>query len=237
VSLEEIPAKKLRLTKPSKSAALHLDLCKASCATDALQLLLSFSRKPVETESESDNSVRLKIASLLGLLSKTQGFSPDCIVEDAVNTLSTEKSHQVLAQLLDTLLIIGSQLPDKFSIIQRLIAVACKHLSNTYFGVRNKCLQLLGCLGTVDQPLGKETDAGPSSPRDVQGVISDYFQDQDPRVRTAAIKAMLQLHERGMKIQQTIYNQACKLLSDDYEQVRSAAVQMVWVLSQLYPER
>ncbi|TRZ02147.1 hypothetical protein DNTS_014240 [Danionella cerebrum] len=47
---------------------------------------------------------------------------------------------------------------------------------------------------------------------------------------------MLQLHERGMKIQQTIYNQACKLLSDDYEQVRSAAVQMVWVLSQLYPE-
>lgn len=31
--------------------------------------------------------------------------------------------------------------------------------------------------------------------------------------------------------------QACLLLSDDYEQVRSAAVQMVWVLSQLYPER
>lgn len=33
------------------------------------------------------------------------------------------------------------------------------------------------------------------------------------------------------------FPQACKLLSDDYEQVRSAAVQMVWVLSQLYPER
>ncbi|KAK6296793.1 hypothetical protein J4Q44_G00329350 [Coregonus suidteri] len=47
---------------------------------------------------------------------------------------------------------------------------------------------------------------------------------------------MLQLHERGMKIQHTIYNQACRLLCDDYEQVRSAAVQMVWVLSQLYPE-
>lgn len=31
--------------------------------------------------------------------------------------------------------------------------------------------------------------------------------------------------------------QACRLLSDDYEQVRSAAVQMVWVLSKLYPER
>lgn len=105
---------------------------------------------------ESDNSVRLKIASLLGLLSKTQGFSPDCIVDDAVNTLSNEsmsgyfvrckkhlcrlvfvrysqclflcvsESHQVLAQLLDTLLIIGTQLPDKTAVIQRLIDVACK---------------------------------------------------------------------------------------------------------------
>lgn len=51
VSLEEVPAKKLRLTKPSKSAALHLDLCKASSPTDALQHLLSFARKPVEAES------------------------------------------------------------------------------------------------------------------------------------------------------------------------------------------
>ncbi|XP_078140201.1 integrator complex subunit 4 isoform X2 [Centroberyx gerrardi] len=250
---EEAPAKKLRLSKPSKSAALHIDLCKATNSTDALQYLLQFARKPVEAESvegvvrillehyykETDNSVRLKIASLLGLLSKTQGFSPDCIVDDAINTLNNEKSHQVLAQLLDTLLVIGTQLPESPAVRQRLIEMACKHLSDTYFGVRNKCLQLLGCLGTVDTPLTKDSEGLGTSTggaRDVQSVISDYFGDQDPRVRTAAIKAMLQLHERGMKIYQIIYDQACRLLSDDYEQVRSAAVQMVWVLSQLYPE-
>ncbi|XP_074536533.1 integrator complex subunit 4 [Halichoeres trimaculatus] len=249
---EEAPAKKLRLSKPSKSAALHIDLCKATNSTDALQYLLQFARKPVEAESvegvvrillehyykETDNSVRLKIASLLGLLSKTQGFSPDCIVDDAINTLSNEKSHQVLAQLLETLLIIGTQLPESPTIRQRLIEMAYKHLSDTYFGVRNKCLQLLGCLGTVDTPLkdseGPSTSSGGS--RDVQSIISDYFGDQDPRVRTAAIKAMLQLHDRGIKIHEIVYEQACRLLSDDYEQVRSAAVQMVWVLSQLYPE-
>ncbi|XP_076846928.1 integrator complex subunit 4 [Brachyhypopomus gauderio] len=251
---EEVPAKKLRLTKPSKSAALHIDLCKATNPTDALQYLLSFARKPVEAESvegvvrillehyykEVDNSVRLKIASLLGLLSKTPGFSPDCIVDDVISTLNNDKSKQVLAQLLDTLLVIGTHLPENTTVTQRLIDVACKHLNCTFFGVRNKCLQLLGCLGTVDKPLSKESEPGASStatpPRDVLSLISDYFSDQDPRVRTAAIKATLQLHERGMKLQQTIYNQACKLLSDDYEQVRSAAVQMVWVLSQLYPE-
>ncbi|XP_014842374.1 PREDICTED: integrator complex subunit 4 [Poecilia mexicana] len=250
---EEAPAKKLRLSKPSKSAALHIDLCKAASATDALQYLLEFARKPVEAESvegvirillehyykETDNSVRLRIASLLGLLSKTNGFSPDCVVDDVINTLGNEKSHQVLAQLLDSLLVIGGQLPESPAVRRRLVQVACKLLSDTNFGVRNKCLQLLGFLGTVETPLTKDGE-GPSSSlggvRDVQSIISTYFSDQDPRVRTAALKAMLQLHERGMKIHQIIYEQACRLLSDDYEQVRSAAVQMVWVLSQLYPE-
>uniref|UniRef100_A0A2K6FWC8 Integrator complex subunit 4 n=2 Tax=Lemuriformes TaxID=376915 RepID=A0A2K6FWC8_PROCO len=245
---EEIATKKLRLTKPSKSAALHIDLCKATSPADALQYLLQFARKPVEAESvegvvrillehyykENDPSVRLKIASLLGLLSKTAGFSPDCIMDDAINILQNEKSHQVLAQLLDTLLAIGTKLPENQAVQMRLVDVACKHLTDTSHGVRNKCLQLLGNLGSLEKSVTK--DAEGLAARDVQKIIGDYFSDQDPRVRTAAIKAMLQLHERGLKLHQTIYNQACKLLSDDYEQVRSAAVQLIWVVSQLYPE-
>lgn len=31
-----------------------------------------------------------------------------------------------------------------------------QHLSDMYFGVRNKCLQLLGCLGMVDSLLSKD---------------------------------------------------------------------------------
>ncbi|XP_067389343.1 integrator complex subunit 4 isoform X2 [Emydura macquarii macquarii] len=245
---EEISAKKLRLTKPSKSAALHVDLCKATSPADALQYLLQFARKPVEAESvegvvrillehyykENDASVRLKIASLLGLLSKTAGFSPDCIMDDAINTLQNEKSHQVLAQLLDTLLVVGMKLTENPAVRMRLVDVACKYLTDSSHGVRNKCLQLIGCLGSVEKGVTKETES--LATKDVQKIIGDHFNDQDPRVRTAAIKAMLQLHERGLKLQQTIYSQGCKLLSDDYEQVRSAAVQLVWVLSQLYAE-
>ncbi|XP_053564658.1 integrator complex subunit 4 isoform X2 [Bombina bombina] len=246
--LEDLSAKKLRLTKPSKSASLHIDLCKATSAADALQYLLQFARKRVEADSvegvvrillehyykENDTSVRVKIASLLGLLSKTSGFCPDCIVDDVINTLQNEKSHQVLAQLLDTLLEIGMKLLDNAPLRMRLVDVACKHLTDTSHGVRNKCLRLIGCLGFVEKSTGKEAEN--TSVKDVQKIIGDYFSDQDPRVRTAAIKAMLQLHERGMKLQQTMYNQACKLLTDDYEQVRSAAVELIWVLSQLYPE-
>ncbi|XP_020358700.1 integrator complex subunit 4-like isoform X2 [Oncorhynchus kisutch] len=73
------------------------------------------------------------------------------------------------------------------------------------FSVRNKCLQLLSCLGNVDTPLNKDGQvlvpamigggasgvSGGVCVRDAQSVISDYFSNQDPRVRTAAIKAML----------------------------------------------
>lgn len=41
------------------------------------------------------------------------------------------ESHQVLAQLLDTLLVIGTQLPESPIVRQRLIEVACK-VTHTY---------------------------------------------------------------------------------------------------------
>ncbi|XP_055521828.1 integrator complex subunit 4 [Leucoraja erinacea] len=245
---DEIPAKKLRLAKPSKSAALHVDLCKSTNSTEALQYLLQFAKKPVEAESvegvvrilldhyykESESSVRLKIASLIGLLSKTSGFLPDCIVDEVIVALNNEKSHQVLAQLLDTMLLIGVQLQENLPLSFRLVDIGCKHLLDTSHIVRNKCLQLVGCLGSLERLGVKELEN--VATKDVQRIISDSFSDQDPRVRTAAMKAMLQLHERGMKLQQTIYCQACRALSDDYEQVRSVAVQLVWVLSQLYAD-
>ncbi|XP_009866294.1 PREDICTED: integrator complex subunit 4 [Apaloderma vittatum] len=148
--------------------------------------------------------------------------------------MGRSKSHQVLAQLLDTLLVIGTKLTENPSVRMRLVEVACKHLTDSSHGVRNKCLQLIGCLGPVEKGAAKEVES--QAAKDVQKIIGDHFNDQDPRVRTAAIKAMLQLHERGLKLHQAIYGQACKLLADDYEQVRSAAVQLIWVLSQLYPE-
>ncbi|XP_070293680.1 integrator complex subunit 4 isoform X2 [Salvelinus sp. IW2-2015] len=256
---EEAPAKKLRLTKPSKSAALHIDLCKASNPTDALQYLLHFARSSVEAESvegvvrillehyykEQDNSVRLKIASLIGLLSKTQNFNPESILDDTLNTFNTEKSHQVLAQLLDTLLVIGTHLPESLIVRHRLIEVAYKHLSDTYFGVRNKCLQLLGCLGNVDTPLNKDGQGlvpaviGGSAPgvsggvcvRDAQSLISDYFADQDPRVRTAAIKAMRKrtAHERAKELYTSGEFSSGRKWADDApkEKVDTSAVNLI----------
>ncbi|XP_039300674.1 integrator complex subunit 4-like, partial [Nilaparvata lugens] len=44
------------------------------------------------------------------------------------------------------------------------------------------------------------------------------------------------LHERGIKVDVSIYNQTCASLKDDYEVVRKAALKLVWLLGQTYPE-
>lgn len=66
-----------------------------------------------------------------------------------------------------------------------------QHLADTSHGVRNKCLQLLGNLGSLEKTATKDSDS--TAVRDVQKIIGDYFSDQDPRVRTAAIKAMVNM--------------------------------------------
>lgn len=63
------------------------------CSVIIINITLGISEYVIS--QEVDNSVRLKIASLLGLLSKTPGFSSDCIVDDVISTLNHDsKSFQ-----------------------------------------------------------------------------------------------------------------------------------------------
>ena len=81
------------------------------------------------------------------------------------------------------------------------ISVFLQHLTDTSHGVRNKCLQLLGNLGSLEKSVTKDTEG--LAVRDVQKIIGDYFSDQDPRVRTAAIKAMVN------RVMETKWGQFC----------------------------
>ncbi|CAG8559402.1 4298_t:CDS:10, partial [Acaulospora colombiana] len=67
----------------------------------------------------------------------------------------------------------------------------------------------------------------------IRDVICGFGSDPDPR---AALKALLQLHRRGCKLDMSLYNMCVTCLSDDYEEVRIEALSLIWVLSTIHPE-
>ncbi|KAI8642763.1 armadillo-type protein [Parasitella parasitica] len=70
----------------------------------------------------------------------------------------------------------------------------------------------------------------------VQKIVSNYTRDSDPRVRKSALDALVQMHLRGCPLDLAIYNLSVASLRDDYEEVRMGGLNLMGVLSSLYPE-
>nr|CAD7395237.1 unnamed protein product [Timema cristinae] len=67
-------------------------------------------------------------------------------------------------------------------------------------------------------------------------LVGDYTHSDEGRVRSAAFRAMMTLHDRGLTLDPSVYSEACLALKDDYEIVRQEALRLVWVLGRTYPE-
>lgn len=214
--------------------------------TETLQRLITFSKKlPVPCDQvksnalkllehfskQSDTSVRTKIAWLLGKLCQTARFYPGVVLNNIIPFLESETSSQVLAQLWSSVTGCVKNLATEKKIHKELIDLACKSLLNNSHRVRSECLLFLGNISTVE----KGQDAK-NEKRNIQTIIGDYFGDPEPRVRSNALQAMILLHQRCQKLELQVYGQVCSALSDDYEGVRCSALNLVWILSQIYPE-
>ncbi|KAI8056522.1 armadillo-type protein [Gilbertella persicaria] len=71
---------------------------------------------------------------------------------------------------------------------------------------------------------------------EIQKIISNYARDSDPRVRKSALDALFQMHIRGCPLDLTIYSLSVASLRDDYEEVRMGGLNLMGVLSSLYPD-
>ncbi|GLH06977.1 Integrator complex subunit 4 [Gryllus bimaculatus] len=242
------PLKKLRLVKKvvtSGSASAYVGLLeKSKSSNDALQILLriSDSMKFQEEEltdairklsdhfqQESESAVRAKILCLFGDMGREASVDLQVIIDEIVQLLKKETSHKVLAQGISALLRLGCLWSDNLSLHQRLVLVAKQYLSDTSHLVKCKCLELIGEL----QPLGGTGETGAQA---VLRLIGDYSHSEEARVRSAAFRTMITLHQRGLRLDPTLYSEVCLALKDDYEIVRQAALQLVWILGQSYPE-
>lgn len=240
------PVKKLRLVQRLPEPEIQLNLQGLS-ANDALKALLKFetslpllgaSLGPVINSllehygREKEPVVRGKIAGLLGRLSKIPGISAENLAEELIALLVKEESQKTKSQLISALSVIGQSAANQKTLHKQLVSIAQQNLTSDSHCIRRSCLSLIGCLASCDLPRG-DSDTGEL---DAQKLLESFFQDQDSRVRSSALEALLMLHERGVKLDQVMYKSVCEALNDDFEGVRLAAVQIVWVLCHLYPD-
>ncbi|XP_060575601.1 integrator complex subunit 4-like [Ruditapes philippinarum] len=146
---------------------------------------------------------------------------------------NTSESQKAKSQLISSLSVIGQSAASLKELHKQLVDTAIQNLTSDSHHIRSSCLSLIGHLESHDLPKGDNKD---DDVTDVQKLLEKFFQDQDSRVRSSAFEALLTFHERGVKLDESLYKAAWEALNDDYEGVRLAAIQVVWVLSHLYPE-
>ncbi|CAG8494207.1 2471_t:CDS:10 [Acaulospora morrowiae] len=126
--------------------------------------------------------------------------------------------------------------------IKSLCVYAYVDLTDSHYSIRSACIGLLSSLVPIINQIERNNDQNFGEVLDelkglqIRDVIRRFGSDPDPRVRSASLKALLQLHLRGCKLDRSLYNMCVTCLSDDYEEVRIEALSLIWVLSTIYPE-
>ncbi|XP_022098018.1 integrator complex subunit 4-like [Acanthaster planci] len=230
------------------SCTLFLPTLEGSSADQALTTLLDFGSNlthlsSAQTESVAQSilkqyqqqastyiSVKVKLLQLLSQVALTPGFRVAALAGELLTLLTSTESHRVKVQLLSSLTSLGRSLFDHADIHDKMVEAAKQHLSDLHHTVRCECLSLIGALSTIERVGSKKEE------KKYQRLLCTYIDDQDPRVRQSALKAMLTLHQRGQRLDLSIYQQSVKVLSDDFDGVRLAALKLIWVLSHVYPE-
>lgn len=233
------PIKKLKLTKkPTQaSASVYVGLLESSkTSNDALQLLLrisdtlQFKEEDIPTivkkladhfNQQSESAVRVKILSLFCNIGALPGADAVYIIDHTMKLIKRDTSHKVIAQGLLTMLKLSENLSPADTLLVKIYNIAKVYLKDTNHWVKRICLRIIGHLRLGDNVR----------------IVSDYIHSQDARVRSAALDTLVLLHENGEKLDVSMYGDACEALNDDYEIVRAAALKIVCLIGNTYPEK
>eukprot|EP00124_Ichthyophonus_hoferi_P003846 Ihof_evm4s365 gene=Ihof_evmTU4s365 len=184
---------------------------------------------------ERDKIVLMKVIELLGHLAKHPSVSV-VMVTHLLISLEGNASKKVRAQLLTALhsIVRAKPLP---GLAQRVMQLAIDSLPIMDAVVRSRALLLLTYLADVAAVNEKEKrNHGNTqlSMGSLQLLVATYFTDSDPRVRSAALDGMFVLHQKGVKLNLSLYDAAVDALRDDFSSVRLGAMTLLWVLGHVY---
>ncbi|KAG9305653.1 hypothetical protein G9A89_022575 [Geosiphon pyriformis] len=203
----------------------------------------------LKLRDERDKDVKVLLVLLLEKLAHDPSIDCRSILETLQNELqsdSTKLKYQIYNSIMGILKYKKLDQIDTASFrdtIHSLTLHAIQELSDSHSRIRSAALLLLASLSPINKRIKNliYENGGPMKNPDflsdveIQTVMRNFGHDTDPRVRRTALKAMLLLHQRGSELDPNLYNLTCQCLKDDYEEVRSAALSLIWVLGSLHP--
>ncbi|KAK3805186.1 MAG: armadillo-type protein [Benniella sp.] len=195
--------------------------------------------------TEADKGVKILLIQVLQ--NGFEGASMDgrSTVEHLLSQLHAD-STEVRVQIYDTIsyiIKIGRLLRTNLSninTIRAIVTASIAELKDRHHRIRSAVLQLIAQLAPLlkssDLPLAPASSQHHSYTQyDIQRIVSNYVTDPEPRVRKNACKALLELHRQGFKLGLALYDAATQALLDDYQEVRLEGLDLVFLLSGLYP--
>ncbi|GIY64400.1 integrator complex subunit 4 [Caerostris extrusa] len=213
------PAKRLRIIKKIATYTdFDVDVLKNISSNEALEFLLKV-EEAIKGEVES-----LPIYSTL--LDHYHKEQEPAVRVKIISILS--QMVQVTAMLLSTLHQIKRiEKDDKLHL--QIFELAKEYLNSRSYEVKCAALSVIGDFIALD-------DKSETFQNTLQ-LLAEYSHDHEPRVRTEALNALLNLHDRGLKLDSALYEEVCEALTDDYEGVRMAALRLIDVISHLHSEK
>ncbi|GJJ76871.1 integrator complex subunit 4 [Entomortierella parvispora] len=231
-----------------RTKALKLLLNRLSKLTpdDRIRLMQAARRK---LYTEDDKGARILLVQVLQNVMEYTDIDGREVIEDLLNQLRAD-STEVRVQVYDSishLVKIGrlsGLSASNVNTANALITMAVSELTDRHHRIRSAVLQLIAQLApltnmdnSVGQPKDSKSEQGQYSQNDLQVIISNYVTDPEPRVRKSALRSLLELHSKGFKLALTMYDVAIVALVDDYQEVRMEGLDLVYILSTLYPNQ
>ncbi|KAI9345097.1 armadillo-type protein [Pilaira anomala] len=209
--------------------ARHIPLLNIKQQKDIIELLIH------RLEKEIDHDTKAMLILLIEKCSRFPNINAFTVLQYLLKELQTE-STKIKWHVYSC---IGSILKNRQISIEQHILTLFEHLtldlSNSHHKVRSISISLLSLLpfvldqDAIDKPVMM-------TQMEIQKIISNYARDSDPRVRKSALDSLVQMHLRGCPLDLAIYNLSVSSLRDDYEEVRMGGLNLMGVLSSLYPE-
>mmetsp|Transcript_13344 Transcript_13344/g.16788 ORF Transcript_13344/g.16788 Transcript_13344/m.16788 type:complete len:275 (-) Transcript_13344:448-1272(-) len=169
---------------------------------------------------EVDDTVKQRIIECLSLFAQFIPAYSKIILEDLMNQFHNTSSS-VLASLLRALEKIFVCKTPSSALVKTVEDVCLEQLQSRKVIVRKQALSLLCRVS--------------DSPK-LQLIFSRSCElDPDPRVRCTAFQGILILHQRGHLLDIDLYRRAVEGMSDDNEQVKLCALELMWTLCNLHP--